>query len=101
MFRKSIAIMAALIIMAMAVTSCIIIDSEGIALTSVDGSGEIIAEERDVPAFNQINLRGAGKVTLTKGSYQHVQVETDDNIMPHIETKVNNGKLTISHEKKI
>jgi hypothetical protein len=82
------------------ICGCIIIDGHSFLIETVNGSGAIISEERKVPVFNQINLRGSGKVTLIKGEYQHVLVETDDNIVPHIQTEVKNGKLILSHERK-
>ena len=82
------------------VCGCIVIDGHSFSAGRINGSGTITSEERDVPDFNQINLRGSGKVILTKGEYPQVVVETDDNIMPHIETRVKNGKLVISHERK-
>ena len=77
---------------------CIIIvpDSFG---TSVRGSGNLITEERDVSSFNEVQLKGSGKVTLTQGDKQSLKIQTDDNIMPLIETRVINKKLTISHGK--
>jgi hypothetical protein len=82
------------------VISCIVIDGDGFNAERIYGSGTVISEEREVPIFDQIHLKGSGKVILTRGAIQSVQVKTDDNIMPHIRTEVENGKLTISHERK-
>ena len=81
------------------VSGCIVIDGHSFRIENVNGSGTIISEEREVPVFNQISLKGSGKVILTKGENQNVRVNTDDNIMPHIQTEVKNGKLLISHER--
>jgi hypothetical protein len=78
---------------------CIVIDGHSFRIETVTGSGTIISEERQVPVFNQISLKGSGKVILTKGENQNVRVNTDDNIMPHIQTEVKNCKLLISHER--
>lgn len=78
---------------------CIVIDGHSFGIETVNGSGTIISEEREVSAFNQISLRGSGKVILTRGENQNVRVNTDANIMPHIQTVVKNGKLLISHDK--
>ena len=81
------------------VYGCIVIDGHSFRIETVTGSGTIISEEREVPVFNQISLKGSGKVILTNGKNQNVQVNTDENIMPHIQTEVKNGKLVISHER--
>ena len=79
---------------------CIFIDGGGFTAERVHGSGTVISEERAVSVFDQIHLKGSGKVILTRGANQSVRVKTDDNIMPHIQTEVENGKLVISHERK-
>ena len=80
-------------------SGCIVIDLNGCSAQSVKGSGNIIAESRQIPEFNQIRLEGQGKVALTQGNQSALEVTTDDNILPSIETEVKNGKLIISHEK--
>jgi hypothetical protein len=64
---------------------------------SVSGSGNIVEAQRDVSEFNRVLLKGAGKVFLSQGEAQFLQIKTDDNIMPLIETDVSGKKLTISH----
>jgi autotransporter translocation and assembly factor TamB len=44
-------------------------------------------------------LKGSANVVLTQGGRQSLQIKTDDNIMPLIETTVSSKKLTISHGK--
>jgi hypothetical protein len=77
------------------VSGCIIV----INAKSVKGSGNIIAQERKVGEFNKVHLKGSGNVFLTPGAKQSLEINTDDNIMPHIETDVSDDKLTISHGK--
>jgi hypothetical protein len=82
------------------VIGCIVLNGEGFGAERIYGSGTVISEEREVPVFDQIHLKGSGKVILTRAAGPGVRVKTDDNIMPHILTEVENGKLVISHEKK-
>jgi hypothetical protein len=77
------------------ITGCIII----INGKSAQGSGKIITQEREVAEFNKVLLKGSGKVFLTPGEKQLLEIKTDDNIMPLIETDVSGDKLTISHGK--
>jgi hypothetical protein len=80
-------------------SGCIVIDLNGCSAQSVKGSGNVISESRQVTEFNKIRLEGQGKVVLTQGNQSSLEVTTDDNIQPSIETEVKNGKLIISHEK--
>jgi hypothetical protein len=82
------------------VFGCIVVNGDGFSVERKYGSGTVIFEERDVPVFDQIHLKGTGKVILTLAARQNVRVETDDNLMPYIRTEVENGKLVISHERK-
>ncbi len=75
------------------ITGCIVV----INGNSVQGSGNIITQEREVSDFSKIHLKGSGKVFLTPGEKQSLEIKTDDNIMPLIETNVSGKKLTISH----
>ena len=75
------------------ITGCIIV----INGKSVQGSGNIITQERKVAEFSKVHLKGSGKVFLTPGQKQVLEIKTDDNIMPLIETDVSGNKLTISH----
>jgi hypothetical protein len=82
------------------VYGCIVINGESLIAETIYGSGTVVSEDRDVSMFDQIHLKGAGKVILTRAASHSVRVKTDDNIMPHILTEVENGKLIISHERK-
>lgn len=62
---------------------------------NVSGSGSITRETRTVSGFTQIEVSGAGEVILTQGSDEGLVIETDNNLMPYIETTVENGRLKI------
>jgi hypothetical protein len=80
-------------------SGCIVIDLNGCSTRRVKGSGKVISESRQVPEFREIRLEGQGKVVLAQGNQSSLEVTTDDNILPSIETEVKDGKLIISHEK--
>ena len=92
-------LLAVSIVTAFLTTGCIVIDLNGCGMKSVNGSGNLATEDRQLPEFDQIALNGAGRVILVKGDMAHLQIRTDDNIMPLIETGVRNRKLEISHDK--
>ena len=75
------------------ITGCMIVINGKL----VQGSGNIITQERKVTAFSKVHLKGSGKVFLTPGEKQSLEIKTDDNIMAFIETNVSGNKLTISH----
>lgn len=75
---------------------CIVVDLNGCSKETVKGSGEVIAEERQLSEFKTIRLKGVGRIVLTQGEPHAVSIETDDNIMPLIETEIQNDQLIIS-----
>ncbi len=75
-------------------TSCWALDC-----ARLDGSGNVVSEERPVPVFNKVSMKGEGDVVLKRGGEQSVVIETDDNILPVIKTTVRNNRLVISNEK--
>ena len=87
-----------MILIPLLITGCIVIDLDGCSTSTVKGSGKVISEERQVPEFNKVSLKGTGNIILTKGESHSLEIKTDDNILPLIETTVSKGKLTISHE---
>ncbi len=63
----------------------------------VVGSGKIASEPRRVVGeFSSVELAGSGDVNILLTNVQSVNVESDDNIVPLIETKVVDGKLIVS-----
>jgi len=93
MHTKILSAFLGLAVIVLTITGCIIV----INGKSVQGSGNIITQEREVSEYNKIHLKGSGKVFLTPGEKQSLEIKTDDNIMPLIETDVSGNKLTISH----
>jgi hypothetical protein len=77
-------------------SGCIVVDLNGCGKRTVKGSGEVISEERHLSEFTSIKLKGVGRVVLTQGQTHTINIETDDNIMPLIETDVQNDQLVIS-----
>jgi len=93
MHTKILSAFLGLAVIVLTITGCIIV----INGKSVQGSGNIITQEREVSEFSKVHLKGSGKVFLTPGEKQSLEIKTDDNIMPLIESDVSGNKLTISH----
>lgn len=65
------------------------------------GHGDIISEFRDLNDFTAVKFRIAGDVYITQEATQEVRVEAYENIIHLIETRVENGELTISSDRNI
>lgn len=61
----------------------------------LEGSGNVISEERRVSGFDRVSLSGFGEVTIHQGDVEALTVRTDDNIMPFVETDVRNQTLVL------
>ena len=90
--------MAAAVIVAAALTA----SSPGVAGWfdgGVRGSGNIVTEARTVPEFDRVSAGGSQTVIVTVGPARSVTIKADDNVVPLIETTVENGKLHIGSKK--
>ena len=74
----------------------IIVRSVGGAV--VAGSGVVVEEERNLPAFDEVQLDGSMNVEISKGDSVKCMVEGDDNILPLLKTEVSGRKLRIYFE---
>ncbi|SJZ96353.1 head GIN domain-containing protein [Sediminibacterium ginsengisoli] len=61
----------------------------------VEGNGVIKKEKREVGSFSAISSSGAWDVMLAYGNSGSIEIEGDENLLEHIETKVEDGKLII------
>lgn len=57
-------------------------------------------QERDVGNFKSIKISGSGDVVLVQGSENKLVVETDENVLDHIETRVKNGTLILKQKDR-
>lgn len=67
----------------------------------INGSGNLVTETREVSGFDSIDLSGSGEVIITQGSGETLTVETDDNVMEHVESEVRNGTLHLGFKPGI
>ena len=66
----------------------------------VSGSGTIKSETRNVSGFTGISLSLPAKVEIVQGYTEGISIESDDNILPLIETVVEDGKLRLSFRER-
>lgn len=70
-------------------------------ISGVQGSGKIKTESREVENFSSILLKGSAHIYLSQAESFSVKIESDDNIIPVIETKVIKSQLIISNKESI
>ncbi|MDY0297088.1 MAG: head GIN domain-containing protein [Acidobacteriota bacterium] len=66
---------------------------------SIRGSGRVIRDERPISAeFKKIRLANHGNLVVSIGDQVKLSVEGDDNILPHIITRVSGDTLLIRND---
>ena len=61
----------------------------------VTGSGQVTKTQRTLSGFKGIALELPASVEIVQGETEGVEIETDDNIAPLVETVIENGQLKI------
>ncbi|MEJ7683448.1 MAG: head GIN domain-containing protein [Segetibacter sp.] len=67
---------------------------------TITGNGNVKKETRDVSGFTGVALSGNMNVQLTYGNSNSITVEGDENLLPYIETKVEDGVLLVRSKNK-
>jgi len=64
------------------------------------GSGNVVTESREVSNYDAIELSYPAEVLIKQGTAESLQIEADDNLLPHLKTQVRNGKLEIFYRRE-
>ena len=65
-----------------------------------DGStGPLQTEQRQVGEFHQVELRGAGDLTVAVGPATSLTITADPELLRNLKTEVRDGRLIIDHER--
>jgi hypothetical protein len=70
-------------------------------LDSIEGSGHVRTETRDVRGFDKIELSGTGKLLIEQGDTESLAITTDDNLFKHIRTEVLGSTLKLSSKDMV
>lgn len=62
---------------------------------SISGNGNIVTQNRNVNQFTGVRASGSIDIEVVNDQNHSVRVEADDNIMPYIITKVEDGVLDV------
>ena len=65
----------------------------------VVGSNNIITQEKQLSAYDRIEVLGSYDVIFTDGEVGKIRIKAPDNILPLIQTEVSDGLLKIGAEK--
>ncbi len=76
MNTKFLKVIGLLIIGNLLITAC--------GLRTIQGSGDVITESRDVSGFDSVSLTGIGRVIITQGDKESLTIEADDNLLEYI-----------------
>lgn len=82
-----------LIIVSVSLTGCF--------TASIKGSGNAVTEERKIDYVSKIEVDGNFNIEIISGEVSSLNIDAEDNIIPIIETKVEDEKLTIKLKEKI
>lgn len=66
----------------------------------VRGSGNVITESREVSGFDEIRLDGAGRLVITQGDTESLEIEAEDNLLPELTSDVRGGTLILGYQEK-
>ncbi len=67
----------------------------------IKGSGIEMTEERALSPFESVDIRGAYDVSITCRQEQSVTITGDDNILPHIVTRIRGKTLIVESNESI
>jgi len=68
---------------------------------NITGNGNLKKESREVTGFTSLSSHGAMDVQISYGNSNSIVVQADENLLPYIETTVEDGKLTIKSKKNV
>ena len=68
---------------------------------TIKGNGQIKKETREVGNYTSLASHGAMDVQIAYGNSNSIVIEGDENLLPYIETSVENGKLLIKTKKNV
>ena len=67
---------------------------------TIKGNGNLKKETRSAAGYTGIQLQGSMNVQIAYGNSDNISVEGDENLLPYIETFVENGNLIHQNKKQ-
>lgn len=79
----------------------LVVIKSGAQLQKITGNGNLKKESREIANFTGVLVSGNANVDLTYGNSKSITIEGDENILPFIETVVENGNLVVRTKEKV
>lgn len=77
--------------------ACVVsIGGSSCSVHTLRGSGVAATQERPVPAFSRVEVRGAAEIVARVGEPTSLRVTGDDNLLPYVTTQVEGETLVIA-----
>ncbi len=68
---------------------------------TINGNGKVVSESRNIEAFTGIKLMGSMNIDVKAGDKQTVEIKGEENIIPYVETYINDGNLVIKYKNDV
>jgi hypothetical protein len=68
---------------------------------SIEGSGHVVSQARDVGDFDAIRLEGVADIHIRKGDRIEVEVKAEDNLIDLVETDVRHRELVVRQDDDV
>ena len=82
-----------LLLICLSLTAC--------ALAEVRGSGQVVSEDREITNVSGVTLASPGELIITLGDQETLRIEAEDNVLPLIQSEVEDGMLTLEIKKRV
>ena len=83
-------------------TACFLLQTGcSFPLGGVTGTGNQTSTTRSMSPFHEVSFGGEAQIALITGDKYEVRIETYENLIPLVTTKVDGGRLTIAFSKRI
>jgi hypothetical protein len=97
---RQVVIAAAVVACAVPLTFAVAGPMDWLAGAKVQGSGKVQKQTRALAHFTGVNLNVPGDMELRLGTTESITIETDDNLLPLIESVIEDGVLKIRPVKR-
>lgn len=85
----------AFIALSLLLSACVYPNDVTFSSTIIEGSGNVVREERPVMGITEVNLNGFGDLIIMQGEKEELVIEADDNILSYLTTEMHGPRLDI------
>jgi hypothetical protein len=87
--------------MLMALALLTLFASAALAQKPVNGNGKVVKQMRPLSKFSSVSLNFGADLTIINGETPSFRIEADENVLPHIGTRIRGGQLQITQDRWI